>query len=246
MIRSALAVVLAALLACNGRPQPIERVSVPDNTTSSHASEMSVKKEAQAFLGELVPGSRFTVMPVACTSDLVEIIYDISVPLRFGSGAAQKRRAWLEAEERHLETLRLRRPERCSGVVGAIWRASRFLQESGRPVKELYINSDLREVSPELGPGVNFEKTIPAPEDFLLKVKEKNLLPDLHGVRVYVYGVHDEASPDSRRWTSQQAAALRAAWTAFFKAAGVDHVEFRAASTWEKAEPANVAWGGLR
>jgi hypothetical protein len=32
----------------------------------------------------------------------------------------------------------------------------------------------------------------------------------------------------------------------FFKAAGVDHVEFRATSTWEKAEPATVSWGGLR
>jgi hypothetical protein len=185
-------------------------------------------------------------MPVACTSDLVEIVYEISVPLRWGPGATQKRLAWLEAEKRHLETLRLRRPERCSGIIGAIWRASRLLQESGRPVKELLINSDLREVSPELGPGINFEKVIPTPEEFLRKVKEKNLLPDLRGIRVYLYGVHDEASPDSRRWTSQQAAALRAAWTVVFRAAGVEHVEFRATSTWERNESTNIAWGGLR
>ena len=243
-----LAVVSFSLLfaGCGNHSQPRDILLLCDNTTSSHCDERGVRKAAQSFLKDLVPGSRFTVMTVACTSDQVETVYEISIPPRWGSGAAQKRRAWLEAEERHLEALRLRRPERCSGIIGAVWRASRFLDESGRPVKGLFIDSDLREVSPELGPGINFEKNVPSPEVFLAKIKEKNLLPDLRGVQVILYGVHDEASPDSRRWTSQQATALRAAWVAAFSAMGVNKIEFRATTPWEGSESANLAWGGLR
>src|SRR5208283_6222970 len=153
-------------------------------------------------------------------------------------------RAWLAAEEAHLEALRLRRPERCSGILGTLWRAGGFLQESTRPVKELYINSDMREASPELG--MNFEKSIPSPDEFVARAREKNLLPDLRGIRVFIYGVHNETSPDSRRWTSQQAVALRADWAALLKAAGVEHVEFRTSSTWEGAASENVALGRLR
>jgi hypothetical protein len=231
---------LSVLVACRSGSGPRERLELCDHTTSSRCDEQSIRRAAHNFLKNLVPGSRFTVVLVACTSDQVETVYEINVPLHWGSGAAQKRRAWLEAEEAHLESLHLRRPERCSGIVGSIWRVSRLLQESERPVKELFVNSDFREVSAELG--FNFEKEVPSPAAFLARIREKNLLPDLREIRVVIYGVHDDASPDSRRWTSQQAAALRAAWTAAFKAMGVDNVEFRAAAPWEA--PGEVAWSG--
>jgi hypothetical protein len=211
-----------------------------DHTTSAHCDEQSVRKEARDFLKAAVPGGRFMVLSIACTSDQVETLYEIPVPA-WGGGVARKRRAWLEAEMEHLESLHLRRQEHCSGIIGSIWRASRLLQESKRPVKVLTINSDLREVSAELG--FNFEKAIPSPDVFLARIKEKNLLPDLHGVTVILYGVHDEVSPDSRRWTSQQAAALRAAWSEAFRAMGVAGVEFRNAAPWENPESGNQAWG---
>ena len=235
---------LLLIVACNNRSEPRETLLVCDHTTSSRCDEQSVRKAAQQLLKNPVPGSRFTVINVACTGDQVETVYQIVVPSRWGSGVAKKRRAWLEAEQAHLESLRLRRPERCSGIVGSIWRGSRLLQESERPVKELLIDSDLREVSAELG--FNFEKAVPSPQAFLARIREKSLLPDLREIRVVIYDVHDDVSPDSRRWTSQQAAALRADWLEFLKAAGVEHVEFRATAPWEKSDPADVAWGGLR
>ena len=103
---------LAALAACDKRPQAVERLSIPDHTTSSHCDETSVRQEVRVFLRENVPGSRLTIMPVACTSDMVEITDQFMVPARWGSGAAQKRRAWMEAELQHLENLRL--PRRAS------------------------------------------------------------------------------------------------------------------------------------
>lgn len=244
MRRSAIAWMLAALLACNKRPEAVDRLSVPDHTTSSHCDETSVRQEVRAFLRENIPGSRLTIMPVACTSDMVEITDQFTVPSSWGSGAAQKRRAWMEAELQRLEDLRLPRRERCSGIIGTLWRAGRFLQESTRPVKELNLNSDLREASPELR--MNFEKSIPSPEEFVARVKEEHLLPDLHGIRVFVYGVHNETSPESRRWTSKQATALLAAWTALLKAAGVEHIEFRASSRLEQGAGEKVSLGGLR
>jgi hypothetical protein len=220
--------------------EPTERVYLCDHTTSAHCDEQSVRKAARGSLKAPVPGDRFTVLSVACTSDQVETLYETIVPT-WGGGVARKRRAWIEAEEEHLESLHLRRQEHCSGIVGSIWRASRLLQESKRPIKVLIINSDLREVSAELG--FNFEKAIPAPDVFVTRIKEKNLLPDLHGVTVTLSGVHDEVSPDSRRWTSQQSTALRAAWSEAFRAMGVSGVEFRNAAPMENPESDNHAWG---
>jgi hypothetical protein len=228
------------LLGCSGRMEPTERVYLCDHTTSAHCDEQSVRKAARGSLKAPVPGDRFTVLSVACTSDQVETLYETIVPT-WGGGVARKRRAWIEAEEEHLESLHLRRQEHCSGIVGSIWRASRLLQESKRPIKVLIINSDLREVSAELG--FNFEKAIPAPDVFVTRIKEKNLLPDLHGVTVTLSGVHDEVSPDSRRWTSQQSTALRAAWSEAFRAMGVSGVEFRNAAPMENPESDNHAWG---
>lgn len=238
-----LALVVSFVLSCT-QAQPPEVVEGCDHSSSSLCDERSIRKAAELFFKNLVPGGRFTVLTGGCTSDQVESPVQIRVPPHWGSGAADKRRTWLEIEERHLDDLRLRRPERCSPVVGMIWRGSRLLQQSDRPVKELWIDSDLREVSSETG--FNFEKAVPSPEAFLARVKQRGLLPDLRGVHLFVYHVHDDATPDSRRWTPQQAAALRAAWLLFFQTAGVDHVEFRAAAPWEEADHLNVSWGGKR
>jgi hypothetical protein len=236
-----LALLLASILGC-GQSKPAEVVFACDGTTSALCNEVSIAKAARSFMRKPVPGSRFTVIMVGCASDEAETIVQISVPTSWGSGAAEKRRAWQEAEFRHLEDLRLRRPQRCSAVVGTIWRGSRMLHESAKPVKELWIDSDLREASPETG--FNFEKAVPSPEAFVQRIRERGLLADLRGIRVILYHVHDDQSPDSRRWTSQQATALRAAWTAAFKAMGVDNVEFRLTAPWEESGRNTVAWGG--
>ena len=238
-----LALLLALLVGC-GRVQSADIVLVCDDTTSALCNEQSIYKAAQSFLKKPVPGSRFVVITVGCASDEAETIVEIPVPPHWGSGAGDKRRAWQEAEARHLENLHLRRPRRCSAIVGALWRGSRMLQDSTKPVKEMWIDSDLREASPETG--LNFEKAIPSPEAFVQRIRERGLLPDLRGVRVVLYHVHDDQSPDSRRWTSQQATALRAAWTAAFKAMGVEGVEFRANAPWDVAGPTNLAWSDPR
>jgi hypothetical protein len=240
----ALALPLALLVGCGGRAQPSDVLLVCDGTTSARCDEQSVRKSALSFLKKPIPGSRFTVLAVGCGSDEAEAILQISVPLSWGSGAAEKRRAWQEAEARHLDDLHLRRPRRCSAVVGTIWRGSRMLQESTKPVREMWIDSDLREASPETG--LNFEKSIPSPEEFVRRIRERGLLPDLRGIRVLVYHVHDDQSPDSRRWTSQQAAALRAAWAAAFKAMGAENVECRSAAPWEVSDRTSIAWSGPR
>jgi hypothetical protein len=237
-----LALLLAFPVGCGGHAQPPDILLVCDDTTSARCDEQSIRKAALSFLKKPIPGGRITVLTVGCGSDEAEAILQITVPLSWGSGAAEKRRAWQEIEGRHLDDLRLRRPQRCSAIIGTIWRGSRMLQESTKPVKEMLIDSDLREASPESG--LNFERAIPTPEAFVQRIRERGLLPDLRGIRVIVYHVHDDQSPDSRRWTSQQAVALRAAWAAAFKAMGVENIEFRSAAPWEESDRTNLAWSG--
>jgi hypothetical protein len=150
----------------------------------------------------------------------------------------------MEAEERHLGDLRLKRPQRCSGIVGGIARAARRLHEGGRPDKKLLIHSDLREVSTETG--FNFERSVPLPADFVEAVRERGLMPDLRGIEVTVCGVHADTTPDARRWSAKQSIALQAAWAAYFRASGVDQVQFLERCPWEKAENKEVDLGSVQ
>jgi len=237
-VRSAvMGVILVA--ACGGRPQPRHTVLVCDHSTSSACEEASVRNAARAMLARPVPGSRFETLLVGCGSDDIARPLLLGVPARWGSGAAQKRRAWIEAEERHLENLRLGRRERCSGIVSALWQAARILKESNLPVKEIELNSDLREVSPETG--FNLERSIPAPSAFVGKLREQGVLPNLANVDIVVCGVHDNASPDTKRWTARQSAALRAAWTAAFSAMGVRDVELGERCPWDEGGRGEIA-----
>jgi hypothetical protein len=235
-------VVVALLLsspACGGRRRVGDTLYLCDHTTSSRCDEESVRKAGRPFIVHPEPGSRFELMLVGCGSDDADTVDIITVPERWGSGATQKKRAWMEAEERHLGDLRLKRPQRCSGVVGGIARAASRLHEGGRAEKKLLIHSDMREVSAETG--FNFERSIPAPGDFVEAVRERGLMPVLRGIEVTVCGVHSDSTPDARRWSAKQTIVLQAAWTAYFRAAGVDHVQFLETCPWEKAENAEVA-----
>jgi hypothetical protein len=240
--------VVAALLVlsvgCGKHHRVVDTIYLCDHTTSSRCDEESVRKAIHLFIARPEPGSRFEVMVVGCGSDDADTVGIITAPERWGSGAAQKKRAWMEAEERHLDDFRLKRPQRCSGIVGGIARAARRLHEGGRPDKKLLIHSDLREVSTETG--FNFERMVPLPAAFVEAVRERGLLPDLRGIEVTVCGVHPDSTPDARHWSARQTLALRAVWSAFFRAAGVQHVDFLEKCPWEESDLANVAGGGVR
>lgn len=248
-MRSLVAVPLLALLlalasGC-GKHQRITDVTyLCDHTTSSRCDEESVRKAVHPFITHPELGSRFEVMVIGCGSDDAETVDAITVPERWGAGATQKKRAWIEAEERHLGNLRLKRPQRCSGVVGGIARAARRLHEGVQGEKKLLVDSDLREVSTETG--FNFERSIPSPSAFVDTVKERGLLPDLRAIAVVVCDVHADSTPDARHWSAKQTIALHAAWAAYFRAAGVDHVEFLERCPWEKSDGAEIAWGGAQ
>jgi hypothetical protein len=231
-------------LGCGQRHQAGDTVFLCDHTTSSRCDEESVRKAARPFIAHPSPGSRFEVVVVGCGSDDADTVEVVTVPERWGSGATQKKRAWIEAEERHLDDFRLKRPQRCSGVVGGVARAAGRLHEGGRPNKKLLIHSDLREVSMETG--FNFEKSVPLPADFVQTVRERGLLPDLRGIEVTLCGVHADSTPDARRWSAKQAIALQAAWAAYLRAAGADRVQFLERGPWEKAENAEVAFRGVQ
>jgi hypothetical protein len=241
-------IVLAALslssASCGKRHRVVDIVLLCDHTTSSRCDEESVRKAARPFITEPVPSSRFEVVIVGCGSDDTEIVYEIVVPERWGSGATQKKRAWIEAEERHLGSLRFKRPQRCSGIVGGIDRSVRRLRESKREKKMLLVDSDLREVSTETG--FNFERSIPSPPAFVEAARQHGLLPDLRGIDVVSCDVHADSTPDARRWSAKQANALHAAWAAYFSAGGAGHVEFLERCPWEKPESAEIARGDGR
>lgn len=239
-----LSVLFALSSGCGKHRRISDTYYLCDHTTSSRCDEESVRKAVRPFIRHPEPGSRFEVMLVGCGSDDAETIYEIRVPERWGAGATQQKLAWIEAEERHLDNLRLRRPQRCSGIVGGIDRATRRLHESDQPDKKLLVDSDLREVSTETG--FNFERSIPSPSAFVETVKEHGLLPDLRAITVVVCDVHDDSTPDARHWSAKQTIALQAAWSAFFRAAGVDHIEFLEKCPWEKSENSDVAWGSAQ
>ena len=237
--------VLALLLASCGRHHRVaDTVYLCDHTTSSRCDEESVRKAAHPFIARPEPGNRFEVVVVGCGSDDADTVGVISVPERWGSGATQKKRAWMEAEERHLGDFRLSRPRRCSGIVGGIARTARRLHEGNRPFKKLLVHSDLREVSTETG--FNFERSVPLPSAFVEAVRERGLMPDFRGIEVTVCGVHADSTPDARRWSAKQAIALQAAWAAYFQAAGVQHVQFLERCPWEKAGNLEIALGSTQ
>jgi hypothetical protein len=240
----ALLVLLVLPSGCGKHHRIVDTIYLCDHTTSSRCDEESIRKAAHPFIAHPEPGSRFEVMVIGCGSDGAEIIYEITVPERWGSGATQKKRAWIEAEERHLGNLRLKRPQRCSGIVGGIARAASRLHEGGQGEKKLLVDSDLREVSAETG--FNFERSIPSPSAFVETVKERGLLPDLRAITVVVCDVHADSTPDARHWSAKQTIALQSAWSAYFRAAGVDQVEFLERCPWEKSDSAEIAWGGAQ
>jgi hypothetical protein len=239
------AVLLAVTQGCGKRHRITDVTYLCDHTTSSRCDEESVRKAARPFIAHAEPGSRFEVMVIGCGSDDAETVYEITVPERWGSGATQKKRAWIEAEERHLGSLRLKRPQRCSGIVGGIFRAVRRQHEGDRSDKKLLVDSDLREVS-TTETGFNFERSIPSPSVFVETVRDRGLMPDLRGIEVVVCDVHADSTPDSRHWSAKQTIALHAAWSAYFRAAGVDHVEFLEKCPWEKSDSAEIAWGSAQ
>jgi hypothetical protein len=184
------------------------------------------------------------MMTIGCGSDDLDVMSVIDVPIHWGASAAQKKRAWIEAEERHLGNLRLKRPQRCSGIVGGIDRAARRLRESEKAEKKLLIDSDLREVSAETG--FNFERSVPEPSVFVESVRERGLLPDLRGFEITVCGVHPDSTPDARHWSARQTLALHAAWSAFFRAAGVEHIDLLEKCPWEESDSVEISWGGAK
>ena len=119
------------LISCT-QAQPPEVVNGCDHSSSSFCDERSIRKAAEPFFKNLVPGGRFTVLTGGCTSDQVETAVQIRVPTHWGSGAADKRRTWLETEERHLDDLRLRRPERCTGTMPSVWTSRTWRSRSIR------------------------------------------------------------------------------------------------------------------
>jgi len=235
--------VAAALLAgCHGRHRAVDLVYVCDHSTSSRCGEENIRRGFAPLIRRPIAGSRGQAIAVGCGSDDAESIYEVIVPDRWGGGVNERKRMWSETESRHLGTLRLRRPQPCSGIVGAISRGVRILRQSERPRRRLLVDSDLREASDETG--FNFERSIPKPADFVETVKRHGLLPNLDGIEVVVCDVHEDSSPNARRWSARQSSALHADWSAYFAEAGAPDVEFLERCPWQESADGEIAWAG--
>jgi hypothetical protein len=96
-------------------------------------------------------------------------------------------------------------------VIGFLLVAGEFLRESPQSRKALAIFSDMRHSAP--APNIEAPSVVPVAEA-LRTLERQNLIADLRGVDVYVYGVH-AAEKDVAYWQS-----LRAFWTQYFARSG--------------------------
>jgi len=229
---------------CPERHQSIDLTYLCDPSTSSRCGKENIRQGLAPFIRHPTVGSHARVITVGCGSDDADLLYEVFVPDHWGPGANERKRMWSEAEWRHLSTLRLRRPQSCSGIVGAISRAARMSQQSGREQRRLLLDTDLREASEETG--FNFERSIPTAAEFVDAVKRRGLLPDLRGVELVVCDVHGDSSPNARRWSAKQSTALRAAWSAYFAEAGAGNVDFLERCPWQESVEGDTALSGGR
>ena len=212
------------LCACGAKFPPVDEVVLCDRSSSAAVcDEPAVRQAAMAFLdGSPQPGSRFELVVVGCATDDVARLYAIEVPGRWGRGAVRKRRRWYEEERQRLERLELPAVNRCSAIAAGIWRGSRILAERPGTERRLVVISDLREVDRSLG--INFERKVPAPGEFVRKLRSAELLGELSTVKTTICGVHDRATPDAPAWTARRAQQLRLAWNEALTAMGAPGV----------------------
>ena len=240
-----LGLAILLLTGCPEKVLTIDEVGLCDRSSSSGTcTEDSVRREADAFLeANPSPGSRFTVLIVGCGIEDVARQYEIRVPDRWGRGAVKKKRGWQEEERRRLATLVLPAVNQCSDVSAGLWRAARLLAERTNSIRQLVVISDLREVSHSLG--INFERKVSAPADFVAKLRAAQLLADLSGVQMRVCGVHDRATPDAPTWTARKAQQLHLAWTAALAAMGNPDVRMTESCDFRNARNSSaLAQGG--
>ena len=221
------ALLVLTLFGCGMAPRRIDEVVVCDRSTSASCDEGAVRALATEFLSSSPPpDSTFEVLATGCGVQDVDLVFRIEIPSRWGAGVARKRRAFADAERARLDALMLpglRR--RCSAIAAAVWKAGRLLAERSSGDKRLTVVSDMREASRDLG--VNFESRLPAPKDFVARLRAHDLLADLSQVRVVAFGVHDRATPDSPKWTATQSRRLAEVWDVAFAAMGANHVRLR-------------------
>jgi len=218
-------VVFALLLgACADRVPPTDEVVLCDRSSSAAiCDETVVRRAGGAFLDiNPPPGSRFVVLVVGCSVEDVSRQYEIRVPERWGRGAVRKRRHWQEVERKRLANLTLPSVNQCSAVSAGIWRTARVFAERPGTNQRFILVSDLREVNRPLG--INFERKVSAPADFVGKLRKARLLADLSGVQTSVCGVHDRATPDAPTWTARRAQQLHLAWNSAFAAMGIPDI----------------------
>jgi hypothetical protein len=103
-----------------------------------------------------------------------------------------------------------------SDIFGAIALASQILQNNKNTSKLLIILSDMRQNA------LNFDFERPPVIDISLleRTEKKGLIPDLKGVKVFVFGVH-AIGKSAVYWES-----IRRYWQMYFKKAGADLITF--------------------
>jgi len=164
-------------------------------------------------------GSIFTMYQVGHSYDSVRRIYSVTVPpLSLG-----QRMALLLASRNELrQTLSDEPPEEASAIAEALALAITEMRERTEAPGQCVIISDLRQVTAGVW---NFEKRVPPAADFIAWSDAHGLRVGLKGVPVRVYGVHNLATPDMKRFPPEHMHAIRTTWEAVFRDFGATDVK---------------------
>jgi hypothetical protein len=205
-----------------GRPvfggQKLDLVIAVDLTTSEAVSGHDGKSQFQSnmeavgrLLATAPAGSRITVIGITENSFgqpyvlLSGTITDD--PGYFGERLGSARRRLLDAWRK--QTLQLAPNARSTDIFGAVLLASELFQQDASATRVLVIYSDMRNTTKSL----NLERSIDA-QTRLSALDGRGLIPNLHDVRVYVFGAN-AAGHDIDQWKD-----VKTFWTDYFAKTG--------------------------
>jgi hypothetical protein len=225
--------VLAALIfleACGGDPSHVELLASIKADAPGQAWPLEAADYRQ--LGESLfgPGQHVVVTPISDLSATEASIFDETTASDslLGDNPMQIQEKAKATRERYYESisqLEARRSghSRTEILSAIVMSASRFQDDSPRADKVLVILSTGFEQSGNLNMGDATLSLRAATAAILSALHHRNLVPDLHGVKVCMAGV----TAGERGWAdSNSAFAIRSFWNAYFQDAGARLIAF--------------------
>jgi hypothetical protein len=204
-------------------PQLLQSAIVCDRSPSTNGVACTPGALLQVFDrfvadGRLLPGSSLSVEMVGPLQDALQPFYHLRIPeLPVGERIAYALSARVEISRLFAG----RSDQYASTIAEAISAAVRRLREHTGAYR-LTVLSDMLQISPGQG-GYNFEKTLPAPKDFVAYLKKQNLAADLRGIPVLICGLHTgHYGQNSQAYATR----LHDLWQAVLQMMGAPEVKF--------------------